>query len=417
MKKIVLLASLFGFMLLILSSCGEAKDYSDTYNPDTDYQYFLLEQGRAIQSGESDTGYYFLNNNYIYYMDKGAMKPVLLDNRPESDCLKQTATAPISNCNAYVSNLDGLFGGFLAYNDHHLYVLESAQVLDKDRAVTRYSLIRLSLDGTKRTKVLEFKFRPMAIAIHRGIVYYSSQDFDVNSDGKYQIFQYDLNKRFAKPKQVYLGKLEKGSIGDIIPYGKNVYFLEAGIQNGANLYRTFRYDIQDETVTGMFTGDPKANCALVGILHDRLIFNKFYGDVKDPKSWVIYEADLQGNHEAPLPIERDFFTFYYAADKYIFGQPASIYMTPEQLKAAPDAYRMTVYDQQYQPIDTVDLSFLPKDHNLLPGDDRYMFAHYRKEDASYIAYLDKQELGSGKAKFKTLIKTDHPDTVITQMEK
>ncbi|MNW70688.1 hypothetical protein D3C74_501050 [compost metagenome] len=45
------------------------------------------------------------------------------------------------------------------------------------------------------------------------------------------------------------------------------------------------------------------------------------------------------------------------------------------------------------------------DHTILVGDDNYMFVHYAKDGKELIAVLDKSQIGTGKASFRTLIET------------
>ncbi|MNO45928.1 hypothetical protein D3C76_362070 [compost metagenome] len=386
---------------LIFTGCTTAPpDYSNEYNPDTDYQYFYHEQSVGIRTGASKDGYYFLNNNYIYYMDKKSMKPVLLDNRPDSDCLRKEGTNPIENCNAYVAQYAG-DKDFLNYYNGKLYTIASSTVTEKDKQVDRAELIELSKDGTKRRKILTFEFIPQAIAIHRGVVYYSSMDYAANSDRKYQIKQLHLDQRSAKPEVIYEGTQDNGYIVDIIPYGKNVYILEMG----TNLYHVLRYDIQDQTFTPLFDDDDNSNELIGGITNQKLIFTKFYGNPLDERSWSFYEANLEGEHVRTLPIKRDFLSQVYADNQFVYARTAWYYLTPELAEGKSDPNQMNVYDLNYELIDSFDVSFLPMNHTIFVGDDNYMFVHYAEDGKELIAVLDKSQIGAGKAAFHTLIET------------
>lgn len=385
----------------IFTGCATApEDYSNEYNPDTDYQYYLHEQGVGIRTSASNDGYYFLNNSYIYYMDKKTMNPVLLDNRPDSDCLKKQGTNPIENCNAYVPQYAGA-KEFLNYYNGKLYIIASETVTEKDKQVDRAQLIELSKDGTKRRKILSFEFIPQAIAIHRGVVYYSSMDYDVNSNRKYQIKQFRLDQRSAKPEVIYEGVQENGYIVDIIPYGKNVYFLEMG----TNMYHVLRYDIQSQSCISLFDEDDNSNELIGGIANNKLVFTKFYGDPLDNRSWFFYEANLEGDDVRTLPIKRDFLSQVYADNRFVYARTAWYYLTPELAEGKSDPNQMNVYDLEYKLIDSFDVSFLPIDHTVLVGDDNYMFVHYAKDGKEMIALLDKSQIGTGKAAFHTLIET------------
>ena len=389
------------WLIFIVTGCSQIKeDYSNDYNPDTDYQYFFHEQGMRILTGVSEDGYYFLNNRYIYFADKNTMKPILLDNRPDADCLNKSGTNPINNCNAYVQLYSGEHP-FLSYTNGKLYIIATDTVIEKDILVDRPALFELSKDGTERRKIFTFDFSPQAIAIHRGYVYYSSMDYSVESDRKYEIKQLQLNKRSANPKVIYEGTLDNGHISDIIPYGKNLYILEMG----TNMYRTLRYDLENKSMVTLFDDDNSSNELIGAIANNKLIFTKFYGDPLDERSWHLFEANLDGEHVKKIPIERDFLSLVNADNQHFFVRTTWYYMTPELAEGKMDPNKLNVYDMDYNLIDSIDVSFLPIDNTIVTGDDNYMLVHYRQDGKEMIAALDKTKLGSGKAAFQPIIET------------
>ncbi|MCD1258804.1 hypothetical protein B5M42_008140 [Paenibacillus athensensis] len=398
MKKTLIYALLLFICASSLTACGDSADYSDTYNPATDYPYSFHEQGTGIHTAISDNGYYFLNGSYIYYMDKAAMKPVLLDNRPDTDCLHETGADKSAACNAYVNKED--YPGFLAYSDNHLYTIESRNVPGKNNEnAKRFELIELAKDGSSRKSKLTFDFPPDAIAIHRGVVYYSTKDFNKKSELEYKIMQYDLQSAFAKPEEIYHGNLPAGYIADIIPYGSHVYFLEPA----KNMYRTMQYDIQNRTISRMFSEDDHKNSTIQGIFNDKLIFSYFYGDPDDQQAWLGYSADLDGNQIAELPIRRDFLSNFYASGNYLFSRPVWFYLTTEKYQHI--RHEMSVYDTNYQLVDKFDLSFLPLDHSFIVGDADYMFVRYKQGQTNMIKYANKKDIGTGHVTFQTLLET------------
>lgn len=399
MNKMMMYAVAFCLIISIgLTGCQNAANYDNTYHSETDYPYMFHVQGAGQSIAASNNGYYFLNGNFIYYTDKTQMKPVLLDNRPDSDCLTATEPNQIENCNAYVKIEDYI--GFLAYSEEKVYTIESTSLLgENNESAKRMELIERSKDGATRKSKLTFDFAPESIAIHRGIVYYSSRDYSKSSELDYQIKQFNLKSSSAKSKTIYNGELPEGHILDIIPYGKNVYFLESA----KNMYRTMRYDIQNKEISRMFSDDDKDNPSIGGIFNNQLLFSYFYGDPDDEKAWIQYASDLEGNQIKALPIKTDFMQNLYASGKYIYVRPVWFYMSLEKYKHLK--HEMAVYDEQYQPVDQLDLSFLPLDHQLVVGDDNYMFIKYQENNTSYLQYLNKAEIGSGNASFKPLIET------------
>ncbi len=384
---------------LCLAGCSGTKmDYSNQFDPATDFQYYFQGQGEPQHITASETGYYFLNGNYIYYTDKDTINPVLLDNNPASDCLQVKVGQKPSNCNAYV-DIELSYPGFLSYYGNKLYTIQNQAGYEK--TLSGAELLEISKDGSKRKSLLKFNFAPLAIAIHRGTLYYTVRDYDKQSEVDYKIMKFELNGNFNKPKEIYQGKLPEGNIMDLIPYGKNLYFLEFY----KNHYRTMRYDLQTEELSRMFTKDENLNPSIDGISNDKLMFRFFNGDIEDPNYWIPYISDLEGEDPVPLKIEQTFFPYTHWDGRYIFTRPVWGYTQQlgEKYKDIPN--EMKVYDDKLNVVDRFDLSFLPVDEHLLPGDDEYLFFQYNKGDLQTIRYLNKKELGTGKATIKTLIET------------
>lgn len=385
-----------GAILMLTGCSGNRNDLGDMYHFGTDYPYFFHEQANRMHISAAEQGYYFLNGNYIYYADRSDLNPVLLDNRPDSDCLNASGERP-QNCSAYVHT--EMLTGFLQYYDGKLYVLESETVYgNSGELLRRAQLLEISGDGSTRKRVMSFDFPPKGIAIHRGVLYYSTEDFGRDSDYAYGAMQIPLNDPFAKPTPIYQGDLKLGQIQDIIPYGNHVYMLEIA----ENTYRTLRYDIKEKKTYVIFTDRPGEHAAIQGIFDDRLIFGYFYGDPKDERSHVIYATDLKGEHIERLPIYRTFINNVYPSGEYLFVRPVWFYLRDDEFKHIP--HELTVYDRQYREVDRIDLSFLPVYHHLSAGDEHFMFARVGGEGIQDLYVLDKKEIGTGRASFKPMIR-------------
>lgn len=159
MKKNIIYLIMIIFLQMILSACSPSMDYGNTYHPSTDYQHYFHQQGVGAHIAVSENGYYVLNGNYIYYMDKDDMQPVLLDNRPDSDCLQEIDEDQNRNCHAYVE-YDELRNGFIAYFDEKLYTLVSKAQWYSGDQIHEAELIEMAKDGTSRKTVLSFNSTP-----------------------------------------------------------------------------------------------------------------------------------------------------------------------------------------------------------------------------------------------------------------
>jgi hypothetical protein len=393
-RKLICILIIFA-VFIGLVGCSDHEELGNTYNWETDYQYPYHRQGLSTAVANSGSGYYFLYGKNMYYTDKTNMKPVLLDNRPDADYNGQQKTD--SKTNTAYSN-----GGFLTFYNGKLYTLEIDEtVFGENNSIKETTrLIEMSKDGTDRKTILTLDFPPAAIAIHRGIVYYTVRDYSKETDLEYYLMKYNLKKKFNnKPEVVYTGSLPQGWIQDVIPYGDNVYFLDVG----KNLTRQMRYDIKNKTVTRIINDDDNLAPHITGFFNNKLLFNIYDGDDNYEKKWKVYSSDLDGSKIKELPIDINFISNIYSFGDYIFVRPVWSHLHAyEKYSHIPD--EMVVYDSNYKKVDKVDMSNYTESPVLVSGDDKYMFISYGKNGKHYIDYLDKKEIGSGKLKFKNLFK-------------
>lgn len=400
-KALFLALTLFMYAVSAAACTSTPPDYDDQYKSLTDYQYFYQSQGEPQHITAGEDGYYFLNANYIYYADKKTMKPVLLDNNPNSDCLRGSKP---SDCNAYV-DIQPAYPGFLSYYKGKLYTIQNQAGYEK--TLTGAELIEISKDGAKRRSLLKLNSAPLAIAIHRGKVYYTLSEYDKKSNSNYQIMEMNLTGSRNKPRTVYKGNMPQGNIMDLLPYGKNLYFLEFYKDH----YRTMRYDLESHSLSRMFGDDDSRNPWIVGISGQKMMLQLFNGNIEDQSNWGAYMSDLMGSIPQPLPIQRNFLSVFHWDGKYTFAYPAWGYL--DQYAQYKEKYKdvkkeMTVYDKNGDPIQTVDITPLPVDYHLSPGDEHYMFIQYKPSGRQIVAIIDKSKLSSKDASMQTLIETNLP---------
>ncbi|MFD0713797.1 hypothetical protein [Paenibacillus sp. GCM10027626] len=396
-------------LAMVLTACQkDTVDYRNEYDASTDFPYMFQMQGDGILVAPTDKGYYFLNGSFLYYADKINMKPVLLDNRPENDCMQASDQGAIRNCYAYVKHDPQFRHKFLGYHDGKLYTLESGEGLGKDNE-NRFKtmLIELSEDGSTRKVKMEFDSVPRSMAIHRGMLYYTLRSFDKESNATSQLMQVNL-KGSGKPVPIYTGNASGSEISDITPYGKNIYFYEIGGQS----IRFMRYDLENRTATRLFTDEDGRIAKMEGIYNNRLMYVvsspiKDESSLRDEEHLKVFSSDLEGRNGKELPIKRTFFSFYYVSGNYFYARPVFPFLFNEQFKEKLKDIRheLTVYDQQYNIVDKIDMSFLPIDHSFMVGDDRYAFVQIFKDGKIMMQYLDKSEFGTGKAAFKPLLES------------
>src|SRR5690625_3643102 len=124
----------------------------------------------------SEQGYYILNGHIIYYMDKTSDKPIILDNRPNNECL---STTNWENCHAFVPLQHSNSYLFQFYEDK-LYTIEyklfGPQDFDSNNPIGKtgeHELVSRDPNGENRKVLLTFPHEDFrAAAIHGGYFYY-----------------------------------------------------------------------------------------------------------------------------------------------------------------------------------------------------------------------------------------------------
>ncbi|CAH8704994.1 hypothetical protein M5W83_13265 [Paenibacillus thiaminolyticus] len=386
-------------LCLILASGCSSKTFPDDneYHLDWDYPFMYHKQGYGLKITRSDKGYYFLHQQLIYYMDKESTKPILLDNRPDNQCMDIPTT---ENCFAFVPFSSSNPPQFLQYYDTHLYVLES--YLDRESKRSRFdntwTLVRLDPDGKNRKVIKTFEAAPRSLAIHRGYLYYSTTDGNRESDLEVNVFKASLDNLKQDPELIYHASDQVNEITDIIPYGTQLYWLVFNEKG----YETQRYDLQSGQVTTLWDRGDGGLSSLRNIANNRLYFSYFYGDPLDKRTHKKYSSDLEGNHIEEVKVDHPpIISYIYRDSLYTYIQPIGGYVH----EYAPDVPVQLSIFKDNALIHQVDLSPFSKHIEMVPGDDRYMFAYNELSDKSSILYLDKREIESGQAKLKPLLET------------
>jgi hypothetical protein len=402
---------LFALFLIILSigifaACNNKKNiqnvhpisnnyYSNSshYVDGQDYQYMYFTQGEPLQMAESKTGYYFLSGEYIYYADKKNMKPVILCNKP--NCLHDRETDPtkVDNCNAFVCGVN-----FLAYYDGNLYATCKASGKQSDEN----ELIKISLDGTKRTAVLKFDSEPNSLAIHRGKVYYTETVFDKNQKAIYGVKEFDLKNIIAKPHDIYTGTLQKGDIQDLECYDNNLYFTEFGDNGKITTTRVMRYDILSGKISRMFTNDDAINTSAPIIydnkLYYQLIKNNIDGSIKEMHCFT---CDLDGRNAKETFNVNNENCHFLSDEHYLYVNSISFPLNETNRKNQV----INIVDKNGKIVDSIKTSsfIYPK---VVCGGDDYLFIRTMTEDKFEIFYADKKQFGSGKITLKPFFQID-----------
>lgn len=428
MKKLYYLL-FFVFIVATLSACEEKEQtYTDDYNKLTDYQ---IEYNNAYLSKRvtaSDKGYYFLNGPIIYYMDKDGDQAVVLDGRPDNECLSETN---FENCNAYVP-IESLDLSLFQFYEDKLYTIE-LQFTSSNKTESNdpfhsgeYQLVSRKPNG--EGKKVHHTFPNAEIrhaAIHRGYIYYTTPDYELddsneggNLGSNFKLLRLPLNKFSSEPELLFGG--EGGQITYLIPYGSQVYF-DFAPDDPSLLGSEKRYDLNSKKIHDLWESDKDADPIFLNIYKDKLYFNYYkhhktndFSHLLEEKYITIHASNLDGSevHETDIPTAEVASTPYFD-ENYMYVDPDKwdILDLSEYEGIEIENSGMKVYKDD-ELIETISFpDDLANNASFYPGDEQYMFIHYTVDEMSYILYLDKREIANGNPTFKLLIETPSPNAV------
>lgn len=245
--------------MIFLCSCNINEDEKKTvdnvknndYIDDQDYQFQYaakdyFSSGNKIN--ETDEGYYFVDDGFIYFMDKSSMEYTPLCNKP--DCRHDKN----SNCNAYMNSLGVDIESNIFYNNGYIYYPAASSKGGK-------TIMRLSADGAVKEKVTDIKSEWIPIIIvHRGYLYYFESTYGNNdTDG---LNSGDMITANSQIKRIDLGdssfKSEVLLDNDTLGKGKinTVQSIKSAYGNHILIYyQSFKQKISDNGRGGLMRQD------------------------------------------------------------------------------------------------------------------------------------------------------------------
>lgn len=169
---------------------------------------------------EAENGYYFMAENYLYYMDFDMETPVLL-------CSKVNCTHDGEECNAYLYQ-ESI--SQIIYYEGAVYAFETITGLTEE-------LVKISADGETREVLLEVDNRDVNnVLIHRGKMYYIQNVGDASA-----IASYDLDS--GEQEIVYQGENDEVFL-TLFAWDHYLYFLDTGVDETEEFYMTTkRFDL------------------------------------------------------------------------------------------------------------------------------------------------------------------------------
>lgn len=267
---------IYFFALLVLlvtwTGCSSPDQLKENeYIAKTDFPYMYRGSMYGTGVAFSDQGYYFLNGNYLYYMDRQGTNPVLLDNRPDNGCLKKERG---TNCNANVSKRHKSQSVLLQFYKDYVYTIESTD--DGTGRSGIYELVRRNPDGSKRKVMRSFSHGLMKeAAIHRGYFYYLVVDYDEGMRQTHQLLRLPLDKLSREPEIIYKKEnedVEGSGVFRMFVYGSQIYIDE----NTEGRWRMLRYDLNDASVSAIWERNDGSHPIIQAIHGQNIYFSYRY---------------------------------------------------------------------------------------------------------------------------------------------
>lgn len=391
-------------ILLGLSACKQdtslLDDYSDVYHFETDYNINMEYSDAGVSYiSESEDGFYFICDLYLYFMDKHTMESIPLCKK--ADCLHDQETDPYkkSDCEAFIGG-DAVS---LFYYDNGIYIATREVVGDKPESYrSQYYLKKYATDGTFLENTYSFPARPKSVIRHRGYMYYTYENNSSSGEGdvvgSYYLSQVSLTDK--SETILYKSTLEQNTLDQMFAYGKRVYCMQYGFDPNVPenyLAQVVIYNLESQTYEIMNSMENSV-IGVPFILDDSLANNYWFMDYHSPKNKTLYQSDLDGKNTKP------WFTLRYDSSRchwdgrYFYEDNWPLVVIPRD----EPVRKITVY-KDFEPlcefdftqVDGIDLSKVATDHLRISEDSILVKVEDTENSKYYMICIDKQDLEKG----------------------
>ncbi len=410
MKQGCVFALLCLSILVLLSGCQtNNQNFSEAYSFETDHQI----DHDAI--AEAKDGYYFLKEtsrgSYLYCFDQQNIDPIPLCDKP--NCLHDKETNPekLYDCNAYMADASQVF-----YNDGYLYILARGQA--DGTSISGVYLRKLSPQGTFIENAYRFPTYPNSVALHRGNLFYSSNEYIPQDSGKSagtcSLIQVALNEK--KEKLLYSTDLESGNIATITAVGKRLFFIVSGYEDKSagqvkTIQKNYCMDLESEAISSIDSKTGEAVMGTPAVLPDAIYYSYWYYDYDDERNRTVYQNNFDGTEEkavfsSPSVCDRLCWdgSYFYFDNWPTIGIPGH----------ESEVRTIWVYDKDFQPILSFNLSningkdySIPSIGSFLNVSNDFLFFLIQddagEKNQTTLIYVNKDEIKNGTVQLNQVI--------------
>ena len=298
-------------LCLLLTGCGtKYTTTEEAYVPDEDYQFqYYNVQSCKNELTESEDGYYFLIGNYIHYMDKETMQPIVLCQKPSCKHDKEDDPYIVADCNAFVR------ADWICYYKEKLYTI--ADSLSSSGA----DLIEVRMDGTGRKILYHFDIMPSYPVLHRGNLYYSIKAY--YDDGTCSLTVQSISLTTSKPKSkiIYTSSLLNGDIFSLQPYCNAIYFIESGYVND-DVYRQVQVNYLNDEINilpgTILKNDVSYSIKRFGFYEGKILESWSTPSGNDYEFQYWYYDPLTGEREECIALPQESYQTRYSDGVYFY---------------------------------------------------------------------------------------------------
>lgn len=380
MKKIKSAICILAIIVIVLSlfGCSKNKIFINTEQNANDYiidedsqNYLDLYANMAM----TDDGYYFINNNHLYFFDKESKETTLVCNRINCEHNEDKCTAFFSMLNFYPVQL--------AYYNNSLYLLG----WETEGANIHHNYIyQISLENFKRKKAAFLYdsngMDSIVFILHRGYVYFTYGN-SAMKESKMTLYRTKLGNIKNNTVETIFEFTAIGSdIFGLSACGNNIFFTTASYEDtDGNGYKTSLNSIDIHTLESQ-----------------TLLDNNQYSYFADDQ-YIYYEKDQNTVNRINLYTNDDMFFCNIDGPCYISADDNYLYFDNQQamfIDACITDRKITVIDKRTGKFIA---SVIPKnkdDECLFGGNDFIFFKEITNEGLQKYYSIDKTKITQNK---------------------
>ena len=416
MQKKAVLAGMVVYGVMVSSAVSMAvmaEEQQKKKNEQLDWNAAYYNNSYEKYITESELGYYLAINNYLYFMEKDSLTPILLCSKP--NCMHKDLS-----CQAMFQQVEAQ----IIYYDGTIYGIDALGSYSKGKRT--YDLMAVTANGESRDVEAKLNTDGNNFLIHRNQVFTTYRDEE--DHGVINV----LNLKGAEQESFYRSEWNMSRIEDLYAYGDYLYFSESGVdENEEYTSMLNRADLSTgEVFEDIIRNSPEigeTEAYVVGILDDKLY-------VRVPAAGrtqcEVYACDLNGENAqyiVQIPVgqtvmdDRYIYTVSYDDDQlYVHtknGEQVSQILIYDEEEALKKVLNQEILNQNEKKEENERFNQTEKEKRIIPkllnvvpvpGSGQYGFlsCFFAKPDGqayrSIIAF-NKEKLKEGDGALQTIV--------------